>query len=476
MTRYDVAIVGCGPVGLTLSHLLGKQGLKVVCLEREPEAAHLPRAGHVDAEALRVWQAAGVEKPALTALSESVGFDMRDEAGEILVEYKVPPGIGPYGWPHDFSLKQPTLEHALRGCLPDTVDLRVGVEVTAIDQDADGVTVTYAGGSLTAGYVVGCDGGSSFTRKSMGSAFEVLGPDDPYLVIDAELTDSSLRLEPGGHLYATPARPHYLRVSGTTLRWEFKVLPGDDTAELTRPETVHRMLEPWVGPDQIVLERAVVYVFHSLLADQWRRGRVLLAGDAAHLQPPFHGQGLCSGIRDVANLSWKLAQVVRGEATDALLDTYQSERAPHAREWIVEATALGALVQTTDPVVARERDAKLRAGDRGALRPIRPVLGPGVRQNPGSAHDGTLSIQPWLAGGALLDDVVGFRYAVAATEDTLRGVDTGDAVIIDEPGTLLDHYGTHAVVIRPDRYVLGTAEDPAGLQALLDEADRFSHR
>ena len=227
------------------------------------------------------------------------------------------------------------------------------------------------------------------------------------------------------------------------------------------------LVSRWVRPEDVELERAVVYTFHSLLADRWRDRRVLLAGDAVHLQPPFQGQGLCSGIRDAGNLWWKLGLVLDGDADEALLDTYQSEREPHAKAWIVEATAVGAIVQTTDPEVARERDARLLAGDRGALRPIAPRIGPGL-QPEAPPPAGTLSVQPRLPDGTLLDDAAGDRFVVAAEPELLDGLDAGAAYVLADPAPLLEAHGGRAVVVRPDRYLLGVAETRDELAALLE--------
>jgi 3-(3-hydroxy-phenyl)propionate hydroxylase len=485
----DVIVVGCGPVGLTLLHLLGHAGFRVVCLEREVEAAMQPRAGHVDAESMRVWQAAGIADVALQACSPSPGIEMLNERGEVLMWHRSSDEFGPQGWAPHYALHQPTLEHALRNRLLSmpAVELRVGHSVTGVEQTPDAVTAAYetregARGQVTARYLVGCDGASSFVRKAIGSRFEVLGPDDPYVVIDAILKNESVGLESGGRLYAWPSRPHYLRVSKPWLRWEYKVLPGDDPGTIITPEFILEFTRRWVQPEDMELERAVVYTFHSLLADRWRAGRVLIAGDAAHQQPPFQGQGLCSGIRDAGNLWWKLALVLRGRANPGLLDTYASERSPHAREWILEATAVGSIVQTLDVEVARVRDERLLAGDRSALRPISPRLGPGL-QTDAPAPAGTLAPQPFLADGRRLDDVAGGRFVLAGAPGILHGVDETarrllsdeqDVYVVDDAEALSALIpNTQAVIVRPDGYVLGVADDAARLSSLARRLPAF---
>ena len=465
---HDVIVVGCGPVGLTVSHLLGHRGHRVLCLEREAVAALQPRAGHVDAECMRVWQAAGVAEAALRACVPSPGVDMRSAADAILMEFRTPPGPGPQWWARDYAIHQPTFELALREELPaNGVELRVGHAVTGIRQDETSVTAETEHGAFSARYLVGCDGGSSFTRKAIGSELVQLAPDDLWIVVDLVLHNAEAELEPGGHLYADPARPHYWRVSAPWLRLEFKVMPGEDVDDLLAESFVLDFVSRWVDPGDIELERVVAYTFHSLLADTWRRGRVLLAGDAAHLQPPFQGQGLCSGIRDAGNLWWKLGRVLDGDADDGLLDTYQSEREPHARAWIVEATAVGAVVQTRDVDLARERDERLLAGDRSGLHPIAPGLGPGI-QTDAPPPAGTLSIQPRLDDGTLLDDAAWDRFVVAAAAELVDGLDLGDAFVPSDPTPLLEAHGGQAVVVRPDRYILGVAEARDDLVALLE--------
>ena len=240
------------------------------------------------------------------------------------------------------------------------------------------------------------------------------------------------------------------------LRLEFKVMPGDDVEEVVRPGFVLDLVSRWVRPEDVELERAVVYTFHSLLADRWRDRRVLLAGDAVHLQPPFQGQGLCSGIRDAGNLWWKLGLVLDGDADEALLDTYQSEREPHAKAWIVEATAVGAIVQTTDPEVARERDARrsratAAAADRTAAR---------ARTAAGGAAAGrdAVGCSRGLPTERCCDNAAGHRFVVAAGPELLDGLDAGAAYVLSDPAPLLEAHGGRAVVVRPDRYLLGVAE------------------
>jgi 3-(3-hydroxy-phenyl)propionate hydroxylase len=474
---YDVAVVGGGPVGVTLLNLLGAHGLSAVGFEREPLPGHSPRAGSFDGEVMRIFQSAGLAEAIDATVTPGVGLKLVNEDGTVLLSMDNREAHGPQGWAASYRMYQPTLERLLRQGLErfPAVSLRVSHEVAAVGQDARGAwveSVDLASGACSrvrCRYVVGCDGASSFVRGAIGSRFASLAPDQPYLVVDAKPL-RPLELPGEGILFCWPSRPHYWRGLAPWLRWELKVMPGDDPAEMVTPAGVYRLLEDWITPEDAEIERAVIYTFHSLLAEPWRDGRILLAGDAAHVQPPFMGQGLCSGIRDTANLAWKLALVCRGQAADALLDSYEAERSPHARAWIEEATRIGDIVTATDRAVAAARDARILAGSR-ELRPLAPRLGAGLHGN-SPEPAGTLPPQPLLPDGLRLDDAVGLRFLLACTPRLAGTVpDRSDTVVISEPAGVIDAllrpYDCDAIVVRPDRYVLGVAHDAGELESLL---------
>jgi len=296
-------------------------------------------------------------------------------------------------------------------------------------------------------------------------------------VTDLQLTSPRPDLGDATIQHCNPARPAtYVRGTGDRRRWEIMLMPGDDPTTATDPATVWRLLAPWISPHDATIERAAVYTFHAAIARDWRRGRLLLAGDAAHMTPPFLGQGMCAGIRDAANLAWKLAAVLAGRSGDALLDSYASERRDHVRDFIALAVRVGAMIQMTDADAARERDARL-AGKPEQMRSPAPRLGPGLH---GDAPDpaGCIAPQPLLADGRRLDDAVGLRFAAVMSGDfdarmpaevrvdlTRRDIalvaDDGPAV-----AAWLAALGAGAVLVRPDRYILGVAETPAQLRTM----------
>jgi 3-(3-hydroxy-phenyl)propionate hydroxylase len=254
-------------------------------------------------------------------------------------------------------------------------------------------------------------------------------------------------------------------------------MPGDDAQAIARPENVWKMLARWITPDDAELERAVVYTFHSVIARGWRRGRLMIAGDSAHQTPPFLGQGMCAGIRDAANLAWKLAMVLRGGAPESLLDTYESEREPHVRAFVALAVRLGNVIQTTDPALAAERDRKFQAGSPEIFQFPAPGLGPGVRADSG-APAGQPFPQPRLADGRMLDEATGQHFVVIATRELLAASEASTrarwheagAILIDdahpEIAAWLKQHATRAVLLRPDHYIVGTAGSAAELALL----------
>jgi 3-(3-hydroxy-phenyl)propionate hydroxylase len=488
---FDVAIIGCGPAGATLANLLGQYGLSVLVLERDADIYPLPRAVHFDGEVMRVFETAGLRRE-VEAISRPglKGMHFNNASGETLLIRGGTSARGPHGCATNHYFHQPALEGVLRQGLRryPQVQVRTQHEVTAIEQDAEHATLQVSdlqkqqAYSVRARYVVGCDGARSLVRKAIGSAMVDLGLHQPWLVFDVLLKTDVPDLPDHTVQHCDPARPMtYCNVTGNRRRWEIMLMPGDDPQQLVRPETLWQLVSQWIKPEQADIERAVIYTFHSVMADTWRQGRLFLAGDAAHQTPPFLGQGMCAAIRDASNLAWKLLAVLRGRADDALLDSYCSERLPHVQAFIELAVKLGDIIQTTDPQAARQRDAKFRAGQPEIFEFPAPRLGPGLWRGD-SAPVAQVFPQPMLADGRLLDDVLGLNFAVIGEEAVLHAV-SGDtrerwqshgAVVLaardPEVQAWLRQHGVRAVLLRPDRYILGVAQTGAeldGISALL---------
>jgi 3-(3-hydroxy-phenyl)propionate hydroxylase len=482
---FDVAIIGCGPVGALAANLLGKTGRSIVVIEREAQPYPLPRAVHLDHEMMRLFQSAGV--------IDRVGGDMRDTEGHLHVgaDHGVIRYMGtvgrprPFSWSNDYFFYQPELEEHLRQALAayPNVELRFGAGFAALAQDDAGVTLHMADGdSVRARYVIACDGARSAVRKALGIRLDDLDFEEPWLVVDAEVEGNvrfpdlhgvpeAADLQKLSVMMCDPKRPATIVPGrGNHRRWEFMLLPGEDDQAMMQPDAVAALVAPYLDgvPHRIV--RAATYRFHGLIAETWRDGGVFLAGDAAHQTPPFFGQGMCHGLRDVANLAWKLEMVLAGDAPDMLLDSYQPERDPHVRAVISAAVNAGRYICMLDPVAAAERDARMRAlTQQGTAADLIAPIATGIIAA-GTEGAGERFIQPRV-GGQLLDDVTdgGWRLftraAVGATDITVVAADD-----LDDGGAIagwLALRGAEAVLVRPDHYVFGTGT-PADLIARRD--------
>jgi 3-(3-hydroxy-phenyl)propionate hydroxylase len=501
VTDYDVIISGYGPVGQVAANLLGQRGYRVAVFETATSIYNLPRAAHFDAEVMRIFQAIGLAEEVMPACAPIRGMHSISANGEKLFRFDVPEGVGPNGWQASFMFYQPDLEAALQRGVKrfPNVEVYQGHEVLVVhsskgsrsqpDMGEDGIRVSVrdlasgAERTVSARYLWGCDGARSLTRKAAGIELEDLGFDQPWLVVDTLLKRDVLDLPDVCHQVCDPARPvTYVPSAGSHRRWEFMLMPGEDPAEMERAESVHRLLAPWVTPDDAEIIRAVVYSFHALIANGYRRGPIFILGDAAHQMPPFLGQGMCAGIRDARNLVWKLDLVRAGIASDALLDTYFPERAPHVRAIITRAVAAGRIIQATDPAVAEARDRMFLAaekrdftvGDEGSgIEMKMPGIAAGVL-DPCPAEGspvGQLFPQAVSADGRRTDDLLGPGFALVAGADdhtldanVLAAWECLSPAIVritsaDDPGGHLSAWldANGVTVVRPDRYVYGVA-------------------
>jgi len=474
---YDVAVIGLGPVGATLANLLALRGLSVLVLDREADIYRLPRAVHFDGECMRVFQTIGIADELAPELVIAPGMRFVAANGDLLIDWTRPTAVGPMGWHASYRFYQPRLEGLLRDRLaaqPGRVDIRLRHEAYALDDRGTQVDLRVedmACGALVstaARYVVGCDGARSMVRRFMGTELDDLQSHERWLVVDVILKRERPDLGDHSVQFCDPARPAtYVRGPGQRRRWELMVLPGEDASALCKPEALWPLLARWVTPDDADLERPAAYTFHSVVARGWRRGRLLIAGDAAHQTPPFMGQGMCAGIRDASNLAWKLAEVIAGGADDGLLDTYESERSPHVREFIETAVRLGGVIQTTDPEAARRRDEEMRT-QRAVFTTPSPGLGVGAHA--GASPAGHIGEQTLLGDGERFDDRAGYRHALLVDPAwPVLTVPDGVTVIRADSAAARDwlqRLQAGAVLLRPDRYVAGIARRPTEVDDL----------
>ncbi|WEY41473.1 bifunctional 3-(3-hydroxy-phenyl)propionate/3-hydroxycinnamic acid hydroxylase [Paraburkholderia sp. SUR17] len=529
--HYEVIVVGFGPSGAVATALLGQLGRKVLCVDRAREVYDKPRAIAVDHEIMRVFQGLGVvdriaEHIAVFPPSEYYGVD-----GQLIKRIDTVPKPWPLGYMPTMVFTQPPVEAALRehASAYASVEVALGTELVDFEQSTHGVSVqlkddTGAARAVTCDYLIGCDGASSTVRTQLGIAYEDLVFDEPWLVVDVRVNESGLaKLPKVAVQYCEPSRPcTYVVGPGAHRRWEIMLMPGEDPREMQTEAQVWKLLSRWLSPEDGQLWRAASYRFHALVAQEWRRGRIFIAGDAAHQQPPFIGQGMCQGIRDVVNLVWKLDAVMSGTAQPALLDSYAEERGLHVRQLTTRIKELGKVICERDVAAARERDARLLREAAGQIKTIArqdivPKLEAGLLASAAHAANGTLFPQPRVrvdavvadggdgANAALLDTVVGGHWRIVtlgsepvsqAARDAAQRIGAqlvelvpdGDANraaawpgvhrVVEVDGVLAAWFRRNecsAAIVRPDHYVYGVASDAATLAASLEQLEAALH-
>lgn len=342
--HYPVAIVGAGPTGLTLANLLGVYGIECLVIERKAATVHEPRAVSIDDESLRTMQAAGIVEEVFAQTVSGYGSDYYSAAGQCFA--RVQPTGQPYGYPRRNAFRQPILEQQLRKALGRFPHVATAFEhdLLSFEQDADRVAlgVKRPDGSeaeIVCDYLIGCDGASSGTRRAIGTTLGGSSFGERWLIVDLENSPT-----PSRHtkVFCSPERPCIaLPGPDLTRRYEFYLHPDERDEDLLNPEMVQHLLKTHDADPGSKIVRQVIYTFHARIAERWSKGRVFLAGDAAHLTPPFAGQGMNSGLRDAYNLAWKLAATVRGELGPHLLDTYEVERRDHVGAMIEMALRMG---------------------------------------------------------------------------------------------------------------------------------------
>ena len=494
-------------------------GIAWWCSKGIPASYNLPRAATFDDETMRTFAQVGIAERLLPTLRLQRTYQWCNGAGEVLLEQRFDLE-GRSGWAEWNMMYQPDLEDALDAACRrlDEVDVRQGCTVTAITQSADETRVAYVRDgvprSVTARFVVGCDGGGSFTRGHLGIGEFDYGFSEPWMVCDFAFK-RAVEL-PMARQIGDPAAPTSIISIGLRHhRFSFMLDSPDDFSEQSDPARVWQRVAGYLGPDDADLIRVATYTFRSLIADQWRAGNVLLAGDAAHQMPPFLGQGMCSGIRDARNLAFKLDLLLRDAADPSILDTYQSEREPHVRTVTETGMMLGRRHTLRDPAAAAERDRAMRQARDSATAPVKlllPDLGPGLLSSRHSLGAGRLSAHGIVTSDGrqgLLDDVVGGGFCLLADRGGGQGAHrrrareapggrgrargrartgrvrggrrrgpptagrtpaptpvraVGGIRVADTGGTYrrwLAELGAAAVVVRPDFYVYGAVADAA---------------
>jgi len=503
---FDVVVVGYGPVSQLLVLALAKQGRSVAVVERWQQRYPLPRAVCIDHEIYRILCANGLaDKLPLISQGGEVYEWFNADWRELLSIDWTSQAIS--GGSYANFIHQPTLEEWLDDAIAQmpNVTLMLGYEVTAANQDDCSAwmdateTTTGETKHITGQYLVGCDGANSFIRQQIGGEREDRGFEADWLVIDVRLAEGETAESLGIPIacqYCHPSQPTTIGPGGIRdgriyRRWEFMRLPGMAVEEMESEALVWELLSRWVKPDQVELVRHKIYTFRSLMAQRWRDRRILIAGDAAHLMPPFLGQGLCSGMRDVWNLAWKLALILDGKADGRLLNSYQTERFDHVDALIDASIELGKIVCIPDTDAAAARDAAFFRGDIPAL-PEFPTMTDGLvmRADDGRIAPGAGQLAPHVmvrSGGQTgrMDDIVGTGFLLVTNAKLTLDTQLADRLqsigghiatfaegeLEDLDGRMREFLSAHswtAMLVRPDFYVYGGAEQLADIEPLVE--------
>ncbi len=497
---YDVAVVGFGPSGAVAASLLGQAGLKTYVCDKTSTVYDKPRAIALDHEIMRVFQQIGVADQVLPHVEPFTPSEYFGVDGQLIRRMTMVAPPYPLGYTPSNVFTQPPVERILRanaGAMP-SVTLELGMELLSLSQDEELATLRLRDSqgreqTIRARYVIGCDGATSTVRAQAGIELDDLDFDEPWLVVDVLVNEQGLKKLPLTSVqYCEPERPCTMVIGpGKHRRWEISLNGGEDPVEVAKPDATWKLLSRWLTPEDGELWRQASYRFHALVAHDWRKGRVFVAGDAAHQQPPFMGQGMCQGIRDVANLSWKLAAVLRGEivadAAEALLDSYGDERERHVRELTTRIKGAGAVICERGLDKARARDKRMLDECGGVVKDtprqdVIPRLEAGLLSSAMTTGRGTLFPQPRLgtsSGDATLMDKIfghgwrlvtdGSLVAPKSKDIQLTIIELGKAVT-EADGVIalwMQKHGCHAALVRPDHYTFGTAGTQAELHALL---------
>ena len=499
---FDIAIVGLGPVGAAAANLAGAAGLRTLVLERGDQPYRQPRAIVFDAEIMRIFASVGLADR-IAEVTRSLGGSVYLGADLKPIRiFRARPRPDPLAWHPSNLFYQPQLEALLRDGLTrfPHVEVRRGHDVTNIKgerivaRDTEGRETAF-----TARFILACDGASSTVRKTLGIELDDIGFEERWLVVDT-LVDGPMHW-PEDHdipeevrngrsslMVCDPARPATLIPgSGRHRRWEYMLLPGEDDEEVTGSPWLRRHIGKWIDPDDVEIIRAAVYHFRALLAKRWRSGNIFLLGDAAHQTPPFYGQGMCHGIRDAAQLIWRLELVLRGTAGEALLDSYQPEREPHVRTIIAASVTAGAEVCKLDPAEAARRDAAFREAERNrngavAMTDVVPPITVGVVGTGGGMRIPEFIIDAAGDDRRRFDEILGGRFTLltatplTADHEAWRAIG-GSPLDAARPGLQewLSERNADWAIVRPDRYVFAVGKGTGALAAALDDLAHQLH-
>ena len=475
---FDVIIIGFGPTGGTLASLLAKSNLSVLMLEKEKSLYPLPRAVHFDDEIMRVFETIGIKEKFRKYTIINKGTKFVDENNNVLLDWPRPKEVTENGCYPSYRFHQPDFERVVRHHLKSYKKFKSiqNANVTKIKNFKDFVEVSFQDTEtlkskiVKSKYLIGCDGANSITRQSINSKFKNLGFTQKWAVIDLILKKNK-NLPDRTIQYSNPKRPAtYCRNVGKRRRWEFALKKNENEKKVVTDDFIWKFLKPWLKPTEAIIERKAIYTFQSAIANKWQKGRVFIAGDAAHLMPPFMGQGMCAGVRDVSNLSWKIIHCVKKTHNEILLNSYQKERFSNVKEYIETTMKMGEFINAVRSYKISNTVFDQSDGSK-SMKSIKPELGPGL----GSKSDknrGRIFPKFNISKSKSFDELFSFEPILVVSKKLKLKKMSNKIKIVKESSykelsKILKTFNADAILVRPDRFILQTFKKKNSLDNLI---------
>ncbi len=484
MKEYDLTIIGLGPTGGTLANLIALSGFSVLVLEREKSFYPLPRAVHFDDEVMRVFQTIGITKNFLKFTLINKGTKFVNSKGKVILDWPRPKKVTENGWYPSYRFNQPDLERQLRKQLKKykKVKIQQNSEVKKIKNFKDYVKIFFTNTKskisheIKSKYVVGCDGANSITRSQMKTKMDNLGFTQKWAVVDLILKKNKKKLPDRTIQYSNHEQPAtYCRNVGKRRRWEFAIRNKLSEKTILSEKYIWNFLSPWLKKKEAYIERKTIYTFESAISRKWRKERIFIAGDSAHLMPPFMGQGMCAGIRDVSNLAWKITYCLKNKHDNKILNTYQSERFSNVKEYIETTMRMGEFVNAVENTQITKN---ISSGNDGikSMQSIKPKLGSGLGEKKDKRR-GKIFPQFKLKNGKNLDDKFSVKPILLYSSDINKALSNKFNSIDSRniPGLLsyLNNFGVKAVIVRPDRFILSSIKSRNSFKKFLKKNSNF---
>ena len=478
MKEYDVTIVGLGPTGGTLANLFALNGFSVLILEREKSFYPLPRAVHFDDEIMRVFQTIGITKDFLKHTIINKGTKFVNSKGKIVLDWPRPRIVTENGWYPSYRFNQPDLEKQLRQKLKKykKVKIKQNSEVIKIKNFKDYVKINFKNiidnnfQEIKSKYIVGCDGANSITRSQIKTKMDNLGFTQKWAVVDLILKKEKKKLPDRTIQYSNSKQPAtYCRNVGKRRRWEFAIKKNQSEKKILSNFYIWNFLKPWLKKNEALIERKTIYTFKSALSRKWKKGRIFIAGDAAHLMPPFMGQGMCAGIRDVSNLAWKISKCLRSKHSEKLLKTYQSERFSNVKEYIETTMRMGEFVNAVENIKITKNISSLNDGTK-SMQSIKPKIGFGLGEKKDKKR-GEIFPQFKLKTGKNLDDKFSKISLLLCSSKIKKNISNKlnslESVYVKGLKNYFKKNNLKALIVRPDRFILVSFKSEKNIQKIL---------